>query len=651
MITFLPLGALNRVDVDTNPLGVRRPLYQISADQPLLGLGADVVGKREGDNLDLTWRTGNLRGEDRRAWAFLPFDRAAGTVDLSRAYATSWIAIKLQRKPGRLALTFWDDHHQNGRPVSIADKGLYIAEEDVWYVPMDTAVGLRLDLAKGLAVGEIGDPSSTSAKIVLPIKLISTGRIDNRPLGVKSRAENIMIGVQPKKVVKDLKDYGFGCHWDLCEGMPEAEDTTAPVAFYRDMGFNMVRGNAPLVRADDRAAQLREIPKRSWPKLQPVPFSDMISLYRRAGFDEIATILPFNEYFMEPAATRPPLAEWSRNLPSTASYLKSRGFLTTRYYELGNEIWSKDNRMGGAATGEKGEYIGAQIPAAVRLYAKQIKAADPRAKFMASYGGFDSSWPYLMKVLPDLDVINFSFYGWQFSYEKFRHSNVLGIGEAEKRLRAVDPAAADRIMFGATEYAPHDWAPDFDSEGWMTVNDLGHALWGFSQAAESLTDPRMAFACQWTVRWLWQHEDRQTGKQVWKPYDVYPSTDWDLLTFDKRRTALSRALKLLGRNRLDQVVATSTNESPEVMSFAVRSRDGKNLNVFILNKDYGAKNVTLRLSGSRPRSMRAQVFTGRGLDDPEASVRTLGSQPRLSGDGATLVVPELSVTMLSIRLR
>jgi len=599
--------------------------------------------------LHLSSKRSNLRPSDQAAWVYLHFEGATRPVDLSRIYATTWLALKLDRNPGRLAVAFWDDHRQIGHEVMVAQKGRFIPADHCWYVPMEAGSGLRLDLVRGIAVGEVGATGTSTINVSLPIRLTTTGRIDNRPLNATPLSASVTISVNPAETVKGLKDYGFGCHWDLCEGMPESGNLAAPVSFYRDMGFNMVRTSAPLVPADDRDAQIAEMPRRSWPKLQPKTFIDLVALYKKAGFDQIATILPFNEYFQQPSTTRPTLAAWSRNLPSEASFLRASGSFPIRYYELGNEIWSKDNRMGGAAIGDRGEYIGPSIPDALRLYSTRIKAVDPEARFMASFNGFDSSWPYLMQALPALDIINFSFYGWQSGYDKLRSSTVLSIADAERRLRAVAPEEAKRIKFGATEFAPHDWAPGFGSEGWQNPNDLGHALWGFDQAAESLADPNMAFACQWTVRWFWGHEDTRTGRVVWRPYDLYPSTDWDLLTFDNRLTAFGRALRFLGRNRLDEVVRSQSDETPQVMSFAVRSRDRRSVNLFVLNKDYGAKKVALRLSGFRPKSVEAQVFTGQGLYDPEPTVHPLASKPTVRGDGLSFTIPELSVTMVAMR--
>ncbi len=568
---------------------------------------------------------------------------------MSRSYATTWIKLKIQGDPGQLAVAFWDAHQQNGDAVFVGKKGKFDAANGVWYVPMETGASLRLDLVRGIALGEIGNTAAAFAQVQLPIRLLSTGRLDNRPLGVQPMGSEVTVTVDPSRVVKDLANYGFGCHWDYSEGMPDAIDAKAPISFYRDMGFNMVRSGTPLVPAGDRRADLDEIPKRGWPKLQPLPFTDLVSLFEKARMSKIAITLPFNEYFMLPPATRPSLADWSENVPSWVLYLRRQDAFDGRYYELGNEVWSKDNKMGGAATGVNGDYIGPAIPGAVRLFSSRVKEADPDAKFMASYSGFDTSWAYLMQVLPSLDVINFSFYGWEEGYEKFRNGSTLGIGEAEKRLKNLDPVAAKRIMFGATEYAPNDWAPEFEGQGWVNANDLGHSLWGFSQAAESLANPKMAFACQWTVRWVWEHENRMTGEKVWKPDDIYPSEDWDLLTSERKVTALAKALRLLGRNRLDEVVKSETSECPQVLSVATRSRDGKMLNVFILNKDYGAKNISLRLGNTGAKSLNARVFTGNGLNDPEPTIRVLPVKGALGDGKVRLKAPELSITLLTFK--
>ncbi|MBC8101877.1 MAG: hypothetical protein H7Z41_04735 [Cytophagales bacterium] len=606
----------------------------------------------DGKTMTVTWGAGAKSG-DRAPWLFVPFDGlpANGTRDMSRIYSTTYVAIKfLTGSPEQTGISFWDDREQNGNLVYVKD-GIFDAGENTWYVPMDTASNLRLDRVRGIAIGQEGNKAPVRLQIELPVRLISTGRKDNRPLTYPKLPAIVHVTLDADKITKDLADFGFGCHWDFCEGMTEGGDSRigsgdkykVPLAHYKALGFNMVRTSGTLASPYDEKA-VREFKTRTnrqgWDQLAPITVQEQMALHRQASFEQMAMILPYNAYYDLPAATRPTIQEWAKDIPENARMAKGQGPFRRRYYELGNEIWAINRDKGGES-----KVIYGKLPGDLDWYAQQIKKQDPEAKIMASFGGYETSWPALMRSLDNLDVLNVSNYGWQTTYERQRtYREAQWVDEAQEKLRAADPKAAERIRFGVTEYAPHEW-----SNTWNNTSDLGHALWAFDKAIGGLAHPRIAFEIQWTWRWLWQHYSRLDKRDVTVPYDVYPAAGFDLVTSENRLSAQGKAVQLIGRNRLDQVVATTCDGQGAVVAVAVRSRDGKQVNLFILNKDYDSKIIKLNLGTLRPVSVVQQVFTGNGLQDPEPTLVRVKAVPQFKVGAAELSLPETSITLLTFR--
>ena len=627
-------------------LGSRKPVATLTPERnEQVYPGAQVTAAIAAKTVTVSWKNAGAKTGDRYPWLFIPFDGLAKTAvcDISRAYATTYVALKfLKGSPEQTCISFWDDHEQNGNSVFVRD-GVFDAAENVWYVPMERASNLRLNRIRGVAIGQEGNKEPVTVQIELPIRLVATGRKDTRPLIYARLPANVTVTVNADEITKDLADFGFGCHWDFCEGMIEGGDKyKAPLAYYKDLGFNMVRTSGTLYSPYDAKAvhEFKTRPnRRYWDRLLPLTLDENLALFKKAGFAQMAMILPYNDYYHQPSATRLTIREWAKEIPQNARFVKENGSFQRRYYELGNEIWAINRDMGGES---KVAYNA--LPGDLSWYAAEIKKRDPDAKIMASFGGFDTSWPALMKALHSLDILNVSNYGWHTTYEMQRNKNELQwVDDAYAKLRAVDPKAAERIRFGVTEYAPHDWSND-----WNNVSDLGHALWAFDKAAGGMAHPRVAFEIQWTWRWLWEHYSRAEKREVAVPYDVYPAAGFDLVAFDNRLSAQGKALRLLGRNRLDQVVATTCGLSPAVVAVAVRSRDGKQINLFLLNKDYEAKRVKLNLKGLNPTSIERQVFTGTGLNDPEPTVTPVKTPPLKAG-ATELTIPETSITLLTFR--
>ncbi len=123
-----------------------------------------------------------------------------------------------------------------------------------------------------------------------------------------------------------------------------------------------------------------------------------------------------------------------------------------------------------------------------------------------------------------------------------------------------------------------------------------------------------------------------------------PPSAYDALDRAGNLNATGQVLGLLGRFLKDQMVAVS-GENAAVRAFATVSDAGA-LSVFLLNKEYDTRSVTLNLQGHRgtPQAV-CWRFTGNDVEDAEPTVARDGVV-ELSGNSTTVSLPPTSITVL-----
>jgi hypothetical protein len=164
----------------------------------------------------------------------------------------------------------------------------------------------------------------------------------------------------------------------------------------------------------------------------------------------------------------------------------------------------------------------------------------------------------------------------------------------------------------------------------------------------------MAFIVYWPYLWYWWHDDQNRYAEwnkkggLYTPYNDYPEQDWNLVTKEGRPTAVGKAVRIMGLHRLDLVLACTSSLRPHVTAYATRKKDGSQVNLFILNKDFEGKRIKLDLKGFAPTRTEKWVFTGEGLRDPEPELRQVENDLKRDGGEGWFTAPELAVTMIKM---
>ncbi|MGF1448415.1 MAG: hypothetical protein ACFB20_03245 [Opitutales bacterium] len=123
-----------------------------------------------------------------------------------------------------------------------------------------------------------------------------------------------------------------------------------------------------------------------------------------------------------------------------------------------------------------------------------------------------------------------------------------------------------------------------------------------------------------------------------------PPSAYDALDRAGNLNPTGQVLSLLGKFLKDDMVAVS-GENNAVRAFASRSEAGA-LSVFLLNKEYAARNVTLRLQAHKgtPQAV-CWRFTGNDIEDTEPTISRDGVI-ELTGGQTTVSLPPTSITVL-----
>ena len=378
-----------------------------------------------------------------------------------------------------------------------------------------------------------------------------------------------------------------------------------------------------------------------WPANSPFTFADMATL--------IPEILDFDEFMSicialgcEPlivvAADSPyvPAADFGRTptleelLESAAEWVRYANIIRgydIKYWMIGNETWNITYSGGTDADTYAHDLI---------RFSRAMKAIDPSIKIIANGHGI-KWWQRILEVasayVDYLGISNYPVNQRWLGYETYRMSHVELDEAVQNAIEAIEtyatPTDSERLGVIVTETN----VINFDDSGWHNRNDIGHALVLFQIFGELLLQPRIAFTQYWTTRWI-----DVSSQSVPRVHDAMDKNG--------RLQATGMALAIWGNCLLDKMVYATDTEFVKV--YASLGTTTQQLNIFLVNKDTEARNVSVEIKGHNSvAAVKLQSLLGNGFDDTAPIWRTGTAQ--LLDQRIDLTLPSVSITVAEIQ--
>lgn len=298
-----------------------------------------------------------------------------------------------------------------------------------------------------------------------------------------------------------------------------------------------------------------------------------------------------------------------------------------KYWMIGNESYYSPDYNGKVSP--------QQYAVDIAQFADSMRSIDPSIKIIAN--GRNDWWEILLQsnAASKIDYLALSNYlptGID-SYEKYS-TNTYGVNqETNLAINAISNFASatdkNRIEVIVSEYNSIDW-----SGGWSNDNNLGHALCNFQMLADAIVQPKVFAACLWNTRWV---------NNITQPQSIY-----DALDASGNVNATGKALAVLGNNLLKTVVEAVTSSS-SIISYATYDKNRNWLNIFLLNRNNSAQEVTVKTDDFLPKfEYQGWNFKGLNINDKNPSWAKSGAVTPGS-PGMSVVLSENSITLLQIR--
>jgi alpha-N-arabinofuranosidase len=353
-------------------------------------------------------------------------------------------------------------------------------------------------------------------------------------------------------------------------------------------------------------------------------FDDYMALAKKAGAEPLI-ITAYNGLYTltDGDVTIPPREEFFAATEEWVRYANVKKKYGIRYWEIGNELWN--SKEGGLQHPLDVAYdLSELVP--------RMKAIDPSIKILVS-GNKYRWYKQILQAAEFIDYVNFSWYlpPTPGGYDNFRHrENLLATSpvftDLTKAIDELPPEQRDRIGIIVTEFNAIDW-----DDKWPNTNDLGHALCVFQQAGEALSHPRIHLAIQWTTQWAWP---------MWSE-KADDASVYNAVRNDGSLAANGVALSIWGQNLLDEFVRT-TSSHPQVRAWATRSADGRQLNLFVLNKDLNAHPLLLNDVDLKFSLKDVKVFTGSSIQDQHPNFTSLPPAEKIMLQPASVTLLRLN---------
>ncbi|WP_347159338.1 hypothetical protein [Pontibacter chitinilyticus] len=462
------------------------------------------------------------------------------------------------------------------------------------------------------------------------------------------------ITVESNSIIKNVSNHPVGINVDyLMDDDSYLQPATSTTSALQQMGVSFLRfpggeksdnyiwGQYPYTTANPTLALTGGC---HWPNEDPRFVLDDHKSLR-------ATTLDFDEFMdmVHATGTQPLIVvngDGHRNTGGTCGGVPSRDSLIMvarqwvryanvthhygiKYWMIGNESYHSA-AYNGAVTAN--DYLTDLL-----LFATAMKEEDPTIKIVAN-GSADSWWKTILSnptaagLIDYLGVSNYPIYNWSTGYDYYRTSTPNFVQDVKTASAAIDKYVVNatdraRIKVIATEFNTIDWS----DTGWLNQNDVGHGLVAFDMLGQLLKQPKLDLAFFWNTRYV-------DNKEI-------PNNVFDALSSTGSLQANGQALSLWGKYLLSNLV--SVNSTSNIVSYA--SKNGSELNVFLLNKDTAPHSVNLKLNDFNSTG-KADVYTYQGTSTADTAPTLLhaDSVAAIPGDASQYLIEAgpASITVL-----
>ena len=362
----------------------------------------------------------------------------------------------------------------------------------------------------------------------------------------------------------------------------------------------------------------------------PLNFDDFMKICQTTGSEPVI-VCAIDTYIMTPdkipgstSATRTsPRSDYLRNAVEWVRYANVKHNYNVKYWVLGNET---ETCYFTDKNGKGYGYTPSMYAKDIVEFSAAMKAVDPSIKVIAN----GAAWvvkAYLPTAGNSIDYIATSNYPLSQtpykSYDdwvqkKYNHGDL--VKPMEDVLKEVDNCpnlsqekkASLKVI--ATEFSSSTWWPNT----WPSSQDLGHALFNFDIAGQTMSNPRFLFACFWNTHW----EAHDNGSA------------YNALSDKNEFLPLGQSLALWGNYLFPKMVKTS--QADGTVSYATCNEDNNELYYYVINQKGTSKQIELAVSGQLMGDI-TKVAEMSGDDLKSANTKfTLHEKDVQSGDVVTL---------------
>lgn len=298
------------------------------------------------------------------------------------------------------------------------------------------------------------------------------------------------------------------------------------------------------------------------------------------------------------------------------------------YWQIGNEV----DHGGNKKLLPMNEYV-----ALYEDFARAMKEADPNAQVgpgILSSPAYDSAISRKCPELVDFACVHQYMYAWQktcSNYVGWRDcsgSFIKNINQAETAFKS---AGLPQLKLLVTETGVTG------GHALGEINNTYKALWCFEVLMNEISDPAVAYSFYWGTHspWSYQGDDVEPENNVGLALHLQTNV----------RTPTGEMLRLINQNLLSDFVSVP-RVIGRVRCYAMRSKDGRQRSLFLLNKDDRPMPVEITLAGAiTGLPSRGDEFAGKSPEDVAPVIRQ-SPKPILKGNALQTTLAPLSLTIL-----
>ncbi|TWT80470.1 Intracellular exo-alpha-(1-_5)-L-arabinofuranosidase [Planctomycetes bacterium CA13] len=296
------------------------------------------------------------------------------------------------------------------------------------------------------------------------------------------------------------------------------------------------------------------------------------------------------------------------------------------YWQIGNEVDHHKDRM------TPKEYVDCYLD-----FVKVMKEVDPSIRVGPGILSSTSYFDAIVSRSPDLiDFVSCHQYMYAYqkkcaSYTLWKQCDEQFIPNVEKMQHAVTRSANPEMEIVITETGV---TPANETLG--RINNTYKALWWFEVLMNELAVKNVSYVYYWGAHSPWSG-----------PRDSNSDVGVLLRVDSNERKPTGEIVRLVNRSMLQRMLEC-TRVSGDVRAYATADATGRQLNLFLLNKNTDSEQVAIKLrnDSEQSRTFQRTVFLGKSPDD-RAPVYETSPSVRTDKDAMDLQLPPLSITFLN----